>query len=121
MENVKILPTEKELSSFGGLKAVSNVVEGCSLRDKVISFLPKLKSGGSRRYQKFHNFLFGFVCGAECLDDMEMLRSDSGFDLYCQRKAYHPKTYGDFLRSFKKLDLTNLNKVLIDLNLSQCH
>lgn len=59
--------------------------------------------------------MLGFQAGAECLDDMEVFGNDEGFREICGGKAYSAKAYGDFLRSFGKIQCKELNHKLVEL------
>ena len=115
--SIKLATTDKALSSFGGLKIVNELLSGFRLRDLSFSFLPELKTGKSRSFDKLRNLVFGFAVGADCLDDMALLSHDPGFTTFCDEKSYHPKSYGDFLRSFSERDLQNFESANMELAL----
>lgn len=48
----------------------------------------------------FRQLVYGFQSGAECLDDMDKLVFDAVIKGINNDRAYGPKTFGNFLRSF---------------------
>jgi hypothetical protein len=74
--------------------------------------LPVLKSGIDRNISKFRQLVYGFLAGAQCLDDFERLSKDFGFRTICDEKVYTAKAQGDFLRSFSLLNSKELNQLL---------
>ena len=112
--DIKISKTNKELSSVGGLvlfKELTNKI----LPDSIFTLkhLPSLKSGVRRNVEKFKQLLFGFHAGAECLDDIDKLSSDRGFNAINSSNSYSSKSHGDFLRSFNTLQCKELNVLWI--------
>lgn len=74
--------------------------------------LPGLKSGLGRSISKLRQIVYGFLAGAQCLDDFDMLSNDFGFRAICDEKAYTAKSHGDFLRSFSLAHAKDLNQLL---------
>jgi hypothetical protein len=113
--NIAFQPTDKVLSTSGGLEVFSRLMKKTKVESKILPCLPLLKSGLSRSATKFRNLLLGFAQGATCLDDMERCHQDRGFHAVVGGRDYSAKSYGDFLRDFKKLDIRRLNHQLVEL------
>jgi len=113
--DIKIARTNKRLSSFAGLRIVTKLLKSSRIQSLVDSSMPKLISGTRRSQKKFTDLMLGFIAGADCLDDMERLGYDAGFSSLCGDHVYTPKSYGDFLRSFKRVGIKGLQGSLMKL------
>jgi len=117
--DIKIETTNKELSSFAGLKIFADLKEkvlpSTFFTDKTI---PALKSGIGRSFDKFGQLLLGFVGGAECLEDMDRFNKDPIFKALNGERLYGSKSHGDFLRSFSGEHCLNLNKLMSKVSYS---
>lgn len=111
---IKIEPTDKAFSCHGGLVLFTSLLNRLNVRGLVESSLPKLASCSGRSWDKFRGLLNGFYAGAECLDDMDVLARDSGFDAAMSEDVYSPKAWGDFLRDYSAMDIRSLQGGLID-------
>ena len=60
--------------------------------------------------------MLGLVAGADSLDDMDRLGDDEAFEAV-NGKLNAANTYGDFLRSFSRLQLKELQNILIAASL----
>ena len=110
----KLEATNKALSALGGLNLFSSVFEHLTLEETLVQALPATKvTTKASGFAKFRALCLGLVAGADCLDDMERLGQDPAF----AAQAGHVNaatTYGDYLRSFTKAQLKDLNLGLID-------
>ncbi len=117
MTNIRIEPTNKVLSSFGGLVLFEKMVEKLKLDAHISEFLPRgKKSSAENSYAKFYQILMGFLAGAVCLDDLDYLRTDKIMRAVHER-MYASNTEGEFLRSFSEAQVKELNHRLIELSL----
>lgn len=109
--------SDKALSANGGLALFQQLLENSSLRSSVQPAMPsnKIKTASSA-YDKFRNLLMGLLMGAECLDDMEKCHEDPVFDLIAGDEL-SAVTYGNFLRSFAKPQIRELQKALVSHSL----
>lgn len=114
--NIRFEQTNKVLSTDGGLEVFSRLTKKVNIEQRIFPCLPILKTGLGRNFVKFRNLMLGFAKGATCLDDMERYHQDAGFQAVSGSKDYCAKTYGDFLRSFSKLNIKRMNHKLIDLS-----
>jgi len=113
--NIKIEPTQKVLSSFAGLLPIQKLMESFNFKDFISKSLPSQHYGVRRNAQKFENLVLGFGVGASCLDDMQILHNDLGFNIMCDEKKYTPKSYGNLLRSFDRYNCKLMNYQLVEL------
>ncbi|MEK7854563.1 MAG: transposase, partial [Acidobacteriota bacterium] len=104
-----------QFSSLGGLALFDEMIAATRLRDAVTGDLPKSRARPlASAFQKFRALLFGFVAGADCLDDMDKLAEDEGFAAVAKSLS-DSTTYGNFLRSFDLPMVRRLNSGLSDL------
>jgi hypothetical protein len=90
------------------------MMEQLGLRSRIDRFLPHSKiATKTSSFEKFTAMMLGFAAGCECLDDMETLREEALFSSLVKVNA--PNTYGEYLRSFDKVHLKELNYRLIEL------
>lgn len=118
MTSIRIEPTNKVLSSFGGMVLFEKMIEKLRLSKHISNFLPTsdyVPCGTS--YAKFYQILMGFLAGAECLDDLDYLKTDKLIRSVHER-MYASNTEGEFLRSFSEAQVKELNHRLIELSLN---
>src|SRR5690606_26366714 len=108
--SITIKTTEKRLSAHAGLLTTKEIMKAMQLRDLVDSSLPRLRMGSARSYRKFCDLILSLIAGADCMDDLEKLGNDQGFKEVCEGKVYTPKAYGDFLRSFSRENILDLQE-----------
>lgn len=109
--SIQILKTDKVLSSYGGLISFERLLGG-KIAGPLFSHRQLVNK---RNLHKFKQMALGFAAGAECLDDLGRLHEDPAFSALSARD-YHPKSYGDFLRTFRREDCRNLNTCLTDIS-----
>jgi hypothetical protein len=111
--NIKIERTSQSLSSLAGLIIFKELFLK-TLPDYEIDdrHLPVLKSGLGRSISKLRQLVYGFLAGAQCLDDFDRLANDFGFRAICDEKVYTAKAHGDFLRSLSLMHSKELNQLL---------
>lgn len=115
--SIKILSTNKKLSSWGGIYSVSTLYNKLNLSTHLRPALPKLKASYSseRNLAKIRQMILTFVAGADCLDDMEGLAKEPGLEGILGRdETYTSKSCGNFLRSFSNMNCKQLNYELIN-------
>lgn len=118
MTNIQIEPTNKVLSSNGGMILFDKMIEKLALQKHISENLPTKKiNSGLSSYEKFRQILMGFLAGAECLDDLDVLKTDKLVrSLHSQMFAAN--SLGDYLRSFSEEHIKLLNHRLIELSLN---
>jgi hypothetical protein len=115
MKPIKTESTNQALSSLGGLVLSNKVLNFLDLKKILTPLLPSQQfSRSSTSYDKFHAILTSFVAGAQCLDDIERLCRDPGFEAACGGKVNAANTYGDFLREFTAVQCRLLNDKAIE-------
>ena len=110
---IHIDSTNKELSAFAGLVIFKNLFSKAYPVETIPpGSLPPLKSGIEKSHNKFKQTLFGFLAGAECLEDLDRLNMDGGYRAAIEHDPYSSKSIGDFLRSYSTLELERSNLFL---------
>lgn len=112
----KILKSErtcKRLSGVGGLFLYNKLWKQLCMEKGLINCVPinKIKPKVTA-LEKTKALVMGLISGADCLDDMDNLFLDFGFENIVSASASN--TYGEFLRSFSNLNTKNLNHSLVD-------
>ena len=104
VKNISIESINKDFSSFGGIKIYDLLYNLLKTREQTNSLLPekKLNSGISQE-DKFKTLIFKFICGGDCLDDLDWLKLDTLFKNVTSG-GIASTTAGDFLRSFSTIE-----------------
>ena len=101
MKLIKIESTRKELTHLSGLNFFNDLINRLNLVNRLGEILPKAKRIRSLKpKEKFLCGIFAFIAGADCIDDLGLLRRDY---LYSEMTAggVAPSTMRSFLGSFK--------------------
>lgn len=115
---IRIEETKKVLSKLGGLALVKKVIDTGQLSASLENLLPtKNFSGRTSPAQKFIGLVYGFACDADCLDDLEALAEDPGFESSAG-KLISSNRYSEFLSNFTSVQLRKMQDVLIEMSLS---
>lgn len=100
-------------TSYGGIGAMHMLVRELGLPEAIDSRLALLKL-----HLPYHesdhvlNLAYNVLCGARCLDDLELRRQDEAYlDLLGARRVPDPTTAGDFCRRFGEIDIRALQEV----------
>jgi hypothetical protein len=111
----RVIFQDRNLSSLGGLLLFNELLMGIRLDERVGEALPRQRiASGASGFDKFRALLLGFLSGAECLEDMDRLRSDPMFR-EVNGALVGSTTYGDYLRKFSGFHLHRLNQELCRL------
>ena len=96
----------KDFSSFGGIKIYDQMYNLLNIESYLSSLLSRAQ------IHKLKTLLFSFICGADCLDDLDWLRLDS---LFCNvtNNGIASTTAGEFLRLFNTQSIKELEQLLI--------
>jgi len=89
---------DPNLVSCGGLAAVLALGTGCGLATLLTERLRIAAKGGANATAKVLALVAGMVCGADSIDDMDLLRHGGMPRLFTDIRA--PSTLGTFLRLF---------------------
>jgi hypothetical protein len=89
---------DPNLVSVAGLAPVLALAQGCRLGDLVAERLTLKAAGGVNAQLKVPALVAGMVAGADCIEDMDLLRHGGMGRLFAGIRA--PSTLGTFLRSF---------------------
>ena len=118
-KNISIESINKDFSSFGGIKIYDLLYNSLKVREHTQKLLPakKLNSGISQA-DKFKTLVFKFICGADCLDDLDWLRLDTIFKNVTSG-GIAPTTAGEFIRSFSNRSIELLEEQSTYLALKQ--
>lgn len=107
--------TSQSFSSLGGLALFDEMIAATRLRELVKGALPvNVSKPLATSFQKFRALLLGFVAGADCLDDMDKLAADAGFEAVA-KVVSDAGTYGHYLRAFDQPTMRLLNDRLSDM------
>ncbi len=116
MTSIKTDRTRQTLSAFGGLVTLQRAVDLSKLESDLADALPKgLRV--ARKASSFEKFMALFAtscCGAECIDDVEVMQNDPGIASFLSGKMVSAQAYGDFLRDFSGENIRKLNLALRD-------
>jgi hypothetical protein len=111
---INIDETSQSLSARGGLVLWREALDQLALEKKLASSLPTYKiATAASSYEKFEAIVLGLAAGGDCLDEMDRLATDPGFDAVTG-ELVTARSYGDYLRMFDPQLLKNLKYVLID-------
>src|SRR5271168_4201534 len=105
---------DDNLVSCAGLVPVMRLAEqtglGQLLADKVSIKAPRIKSGAANPAPKLATLVAGMAAGADCIDDIDVLRSGGMKALF--DGVYAPSTVGTLLREFTFGHARQLESVL---------
>lgn len=118
-KNISIESINKDFSSFGGIKIFDLMYNLLKIRSETSPLIPKKKlKSGIPQDDKLKSLLFSFLCGADCIDDLDWLRLDTAFKVVTNG-SIASTTAGEFLRSFNKRSIELLEDSLVSLALKQ--
>jgi Transposase DDE domain group 1 len=110
------------LVSCAGLVPVMTLAEQTGLRrllgEKVHVIAPRIKSGAANPAPKLATVVAGMVAGADCIDDIDVLRSGGMASLF--DGVYAPSTVGTLLREFTFGHARQLESVLREHLVALC-
>jgi hypothetical protein len=96
----RVVFQDRNLSSLGGLLLFKELLASSRLDERVGEALPRQRIvSGASGFNKFRALLLGFLSGAECLEDMDKLRTDPMFR-EVNGTLVGSTSYGDYLRKF---------------------
>jgi hypothetical protein len=110
------------LVSCAGLVPVMTLAEqtglGRLLADKVLIAAPRIKSGAANPAPKLATLVAGMIAGADCIDDINVLRSGGMKTVF--DGVYAPSTVGTLLREFTFGHARQLESVLREHLVALC-
>ena len=113
---------EDNLVSCAGLVPVMTLAQqtglGRLLADKVHITAPRIKSGSANPAPKLATVVAGMCAGADCIDDVDVLRSGGMTSLF--DGVYAPSTVGTLLREFSFGHARQLESVLREHLVALC-
>ena len=113
---LKIAAGRGDFTSFGGLPLVEACTRHCQMRKLVIDHMPHQERAWMRNrdYSRFLSLTYGFVVGADCIHDIEVLYQDPGFRTATQSDGWCASSVGNFLNAFLPYQVRRLNEALKD-------
>jgi len=118
-KNILIESINKDFSSFGGIKIYNLLYNSLKIRNHTKELLPAKKLNyGISQDDKLKSLLFKFICGGDCLDDLDWLRFDTAFKTVTNG-AMASTTAGEFIRSFSNRSIELLQEQITLLALKQ--
>lgn len=109
--SINVTANAKSLSSFSGLHLFTSLIGKFEWQQSLASLLPtKCRERGYSSWNKFYAGILGFIAGAECLDDFELIGQDPLIAKIATMPS--PVTLGKFLRSFKIRQIEELRNLL---------
>ena len=118
-KNISIESINKDFSLFGGIKIYDLLYNSLKIREQTQDLLPAKKLNSTITQQnKLKTLIFKFICGADCLDDLDWLRLDTAFK-NVTAGAMAPTTAGEFIRSFSNRSIELLEEQLTLLALKK--
>jgi hypothetical protein len=113
---------EDNLVSCAGLVPVMTLAEQTGLArllaDKVRITAPRIKSGSANPAPKLATLIAGMVAGADCIDDIDVIRSGGMKTVF--DGVYAPSTVGTLLREFTFGHARQLESVLREHLIALC-
>jgi len=101
MNNIKLERTRKDLTHLSGLIYFSDLINRLNLVNRLGSILPQAKViRRLRPKEKFLTGIFGFIAGADCIDDLDNLRRDRLFS-ELTKDGTAPSTMRQFMGDFR--------------------
>ena len=104
---------DPNLVSCAGLVAVMALADRCGLAALLVERLRITAKGGANAATKVLALVAGMVCGADSIDDLDLLRHGGMGRLFTDVRA--PSTLGTFLRSFSFGHVRQLDAVAAGL------
>src|SRR5690554_3714645 len=94
--------TRKDLTHLSGLVFFQKLIKSTGLDSIIGQLLPNNKwQRGQSNKEKFFTALYSFIAGADCIEDLEMLKLDPLFAEITNNPC-SAVTMGRFLKSFKQ-------------------
>ena len=117
LKSISIESINKEFSSFGGIKFFNEIYNLLKIRQDVENILPvKKRKHSITSCDKFKAILFKFICGGDCIHDLEWLRLDECFNTVTNG-GIASTTAGEFLRDFNQRQIQLMEDYLINSSL----
>jgi Transposase DDE domain group 1 len=118
LSSVSVSWDEQNLVSCAGLVPVMALADKAGLKDLGDTHVKLPTDKGAHAGLKISSLVAGMVAGADCIDDMVLLKHGGLGKLF--GSAYAPSTLGSFLRTFtfghvRQLDAVS-SRVLVNLN-----
>ncbi len=117
---VRLESVDGTLTEYGGLVCFRDLWRSMGMHSKTKKLLPDPRNSNSilkRHQQKFDGLMFGFLAGADCLEDMSHYNQDIGFLEATKSDGFCPNAYGSFLRKFEAWHPSKFNELLISMAL----
>ena len=81
---IRIETARGEFSAVCGLFLFKEMTKKFQFKHRLKNFLPEVAHRkGNDSIEKFFALAYGFLVGADCLDDMENFAEDRGFTAFC--------------------------------------
>ena len=112
----RLVEGDDTLVSFGGGILLDEFIHRLGLPELIDRHVRvKERERGYRESEAVLGLAVSMITGGECLDDLFVLREESGFSsLWSHGEIPHPTTMGDFLRRFNLGHIRQLESVLAE-------
>ncbi|NRA67288.1 MAG: IS1380 family transposase [Pseudobacteriovorax sp.] len=114
---VKFENSRGDLTSYAGLAIAEEIGAKSGLRKALIDHLPMSERKTSLRNKDFSkalSYVYGFVVGADCINDLERLYEDCGFRHFCRNHSFTASCLGGFLKNLSQYNITKISENLRD-------
>jgi len=109
---IEINRIRKDITPYSGLIFFENLITRLNLAGKLGQILPqKIKNRGLKSKDKFVMGMYAFICGADCIQDLDILNQDPLFQKLTMG-GIASTTMGKFLKSFQLKHIERLQDLL---------
>jgi len=116
--SIKFTSNAKSLSSLSGLPIFADLFQKFEIQSLIQSYLPKKKRlSGWKSCEKLTAGVFGFISGAQCLDDFDWYGRDPLFNSMTGSPS--AVTMGKFLRAFVPRQIEQLKNSIATIAMKQ--
>jgi Transposase DDE domain group 1 len=112
---VQVVASTQQLTSYAGLVLVRELAGRLGVDELLDRVTVKKRRRGYSPAQAILGLCETLIAGGECLDDVALLRGDSGQELLRGHGLPEPTTLGRFLRRFSLGHIGQLNRALDEL------
>lgn len=116
LKTIEFESFHKKLSHLSGLIFFQRLIHSLGLEGRLATILPKDQIVRNLKHkEKFLLGIYSFICGADCLDDIGLLRLDPLFSKVT-KGGCDPRTMGIFLKRIPLKSFQKLQQLLPELS-----